>query len=341
MIILVVIFVLLIYVILIINKPKIEFFKTNSTKIIFLDKKSSCNYFKKYHNKYFSKFQAKESVARNCIKNENEFDTNTITQKCRLFYCQNTLDFSKIEKENLKYVISLIKEKIPSNIFNYIKTIKFIKVSKKIESELPHTIHDCIVLPQLFLNQIKQYLDHQNITELNKYIACTIVHEYIHILQRFNNNIFTVLYTKFWPFINLNSNILEKYLNNSQRLNPDGIDQNWAFKLNKNELVIPYVTLKNKDLEFVNKLGLRLKLEYNDYIVVSNNNLNDYNIFINYFCRINNNYHPNELSASLISEYFFNDYFNHDIKKCQAYIQLKKWFFTYLLINLNRINIPG
>lgn len=340
MIILVILIILLIFQLFIIYRSPKEFFEIESPNIIFLNKNLSCIYFKKYHTQYFSKFQPKESVARNCIQNENEFNSNTIIEKCKLFYCLNTLDFSNNEKKNIRYIISLIKKRIPTTFFNYIKGIKFIKVSKNIESELPHTIHDSIVLPQLFLNQIKTYIKKKNIYELNKYIACTIVHEYIHILQRFNYKLFKILYSQFWPFIKVRSNILNKYLNNSQRLNPDGIDQNWAFKLNSNELVLPYVNLKNKNLEFVDKFGLKLKIQNKNYIILDNKKLNYYDEFINYFCGINNNYHPNELSASLISEYFFNDYYKHNLN-CQAYIQLKKWFHTVILKDYkNYINFP-
>lgn len=315
-------------VIISINSRKIkkESFSSKSLFpiIYFLNKEQSCNYFKTYHHNYFSKFKSKESVIRNCIEDENKFNKNTITNQCQNYYCKNVLEFTITDKNNIYYIVNLIKKKIPAKIFNYCSKLVFIKVNKNIESELPHTIHDAIVLPEIFLKQTHNFIKKNDTRELNKYIACTVLHEYVHILQRKNPNIFNKLYQEYWPLVNIKSNVLNTYVGEYQRINPDGLDFYWVFKQKNGNLILPYVILNGASLENVSKNALILKNNNDNYQIIIKDKLKNCREFIDYFCKIGNNYHPNEISASLISEYFFNDYYNHDLN-CQAMIQMKKW----------------
>lgn len=308
----------------------------------FLNKKQSCDVFIKHHTNYFNELQKYESVARNCINNIDEYEPQTIKSKCQTFYCNNTLDFTNDEQEQLQYVIELLEQHIIKNTrqgtlgiidsFNLRKHFgnwNFIKVSNSIENELPHTIDKYIVLSVSFLEQMNDLIANNNKIQLLKNTGATIIHEQVHVLQRMNPKIFELLYSKYWNFKKLYNIPIFKFVKEKQRLNPDGMELNWGFQIALETYLIPIVLLtnvnedtgENASIEKFEKYGLVI----NDGKVIKRDKLNNFGNYINYFCGNNNNYHPNELSASLVSEYLLNDYFEYNVK-CPAIKNMVHWF---------------
>ena len=89
-----------------------------------------------------------------------------------------------------------------------------------------------------------------------------------------------------------------------------------------------YVKLNDVHLENVTKYGLAI--ESSNLRVRKNKVLNHYSDYLNYFGGIGNNYHPNELIATLLSEYIMlPEYFkNQKVQNCQAITEIKRWIRT-------------
>lgn len=313
------------------NKDKnkdITKYKTNhKINIHFCSQDQACTIFKTYHLSYFSKMKPLEMTSRNC--NFNYIDNDDKIKKLTQFYCQQCLSFTEQEKENLFSVINylnqlLVNPSLDLNIKTQFHQWNFIKVSYQLEGGLPHTIDKYIVISDLFLDDINQFIQKKDYYHLNKDLGTTLLHEYIHVLQRQQPDIFDILYLQYWNFGYGSKNYIDPYVGDQQRLNPDGLDKNWYFKINSYHHLYPYVKLKSTSLEKITKYGLLVSNQK----VIKNRLLKNYQPYQQFFCHIFNNYDPNELSASLISEYLLNQYFHHD-PQCPSIISLKKWMKVY------------
>ena len=134
-----------------------------------------------------------------------------------------------------------------------------------------------------------------------------------------------ILYLQYWNFGYESKNYIDQYVGDHQRLNPDGLNKYWYFKISSNHHLYPYVKLKSTSLEKITKYGLLVSNQK----VIKNDILKNYQSYQQFFCYISNNYDPNELSASLISEYLLNQYFHHK-PQCPSIEVLKKWMKVYL-----------
>lgn len=130
----------------------------------------------------------------------------------------------------------------------------------------------------------------------------TIIHELIHIHQRLNPNIYYKLY-KSLGFIRKNI-LIKDNIKIMKLTNPDGLDLEWIFRIN-NKYYLP-MELIDKNLNFFTVLIL-LKRSNNikyDFQTVKIADLKYLNYYIKYFNRLNVTkqlYHPNEISARLIT----------------------------------------
>lgn len=286
----------------------------------FYDKHESCRIFQKYHTKYFDNFNENEKRIKKC-------ESNT----CHKKYCHETKNFTDTEKNDIIFTLNKVKnimkknkinQKINfNNIFN---NWKFIKVSNNIEDGMPHTVGDIIVLSQMFLDRLNKNINNEY--ELIKNQGTTFIHEYIHVMQKNNPNIFKKLYTDYWNFKFVvidtqNYNILS---------NPDGLNNDLCFKLSNDTCVIPLITLQKsaKRISDFDKKGVLLKsnkiidVKYLDDIVFQKYN--------DFFKNTDDNYHPNELSAGYISEILLNKYHNHNFNN-EAIKKLITWMNKYFI----------
>lgn len=279
----------------------------NTNKIIFYDKNKSCEIYDKYHKIYFDNFGLNESIIKKCNSGD-----------CKKIYCDNIQNFTQKEKNNILFTIQKLKKIINSNKINqkinFSKTFnkwKFIKVSNIIEDGMPHTINDTIVLSQKFLDELDENID--NSKKLIKEQGITLIHEYIHVIQKKYPEIFNKLYVDYWNFKFVNKNVLYTIDTNNKISNPDGLHNNMCFKLNDNSCVIPIITLKKSATQISDfeKKGVLIK----NNKIIKYAKLNDpiFHEYNGFFVDTYDNYHPNELSAGYISEILLNDYHNHDL----------------------------
>ena len=118
---------------------------------------------------------------------------------------------------------------------------KFLISTNQLEKGMPFTIHDTIIIPFYMLKNIDSQYKQNTINEL---FINTLIHEKIHIVQRFNQDVFNNFYKKHYKFV---GGIYNKNLDNTRAKyhmnNPDSNNQLWTYNLGNK----PYlVYLKNK-----------------------------------------------------------------------------------------------
>lgn len=282
---------------------------SNESKCIFLTKEQTSKILELVQNSYQDTFSNEDLIARNINKNINQ--TN--------YYQNNILDFNDEDKESLNWLVTNIVNRLYKQYRKPLVNQKIGKLSNKLESGFPHTHEDAIFFSENFCKQLNNYKRNNNINDALKSQGLTFIHECIHVWQRKETNKFEDLYKNYWnfehvPIIN-NEEIMGKV-----RKNPDGTDYNWVFCKNGKNIwpVALYNNTNPKNLGDVKYMGIYLdQLNSQDsqdsqdtskQFKYSHNNkrkeLRDISLFIDFFNIYENNYHPNEISAELLSNYY-------------------------------------
>jgi len=190
---------------------------------------------------------------------------------------------SIILKNKTKYIDESTK------VYNKIYRIpwKFKIVTKNIGAYW--TYGDYIYIPQNKIQQISKN---------------TLLHEKIHVLQRKFKEYFDDFYKNVLNYESKPVKLTDKW-NNKYLINPDALDINWIFKENGNY----YLPLLLKNFH---KVVILLDKNYNT--TNKTYNFTDFNFFKKYkkypFIDL---YHPNEISACMISHKIYGNYDNNDI----------------------------
>lgn len=223
-----------------------------------------------------------------------------------------------------KMIEKIITKSKPVNVFltkwiiKYVETSRIGKGNKWLENGMPHTHNNIIIFPQTWYDEVNNAskTNFKGIgisTENNAlfYNAGTFVHELTHIHQRINYNIYLELY-KLWGFIYASyidgmDNILAR-----NRHNPDGMDSNWIWYDSKDNQYYwigaifksnsPYnlndITSLAYPLEKINNSSYKLQ-EFKLPKI-----LNEFHNFKTYYAINNNHYHPNEIVAEYMENYY-------------------------------------
>lgn len=143
-----------------------ESFANNSSNIIFLNKTETRDFIYKDSDNYIKSLSIYDLFARKVI-NTSEYMENVI---------KSCLDFSEIQKEKIRRCA-----KIAKSFFDNGYIWKFSLIDKDYEEGFPHTRKDIIFLSPKVIDN--------NDDELIK----ILIHESIHIYQRYNKNIIKYL----------------------------------------------------------------------------------------------------------------------------------------------------
>jgi hypothetical protein len=250
-------------------------------------------------SQYFNRFNKIDLDVRN-LNNVNILET----------YLDNINDFNIKEKyiinNNVRSILDNISEENKKK-FLFNNKWRFV-MFENLENNFPHTHSNMIFLPKFMLK--------------NKLDTETLIHEKVHIYQRFYPNVFHQLYTKYWHF--QKRNIKNIYLiDNISRSNPDGIDNNWVFTYkNINIILISLFNDNPRSLGDVTNYGVYLDKDFNIKTPLNIKKLNDIKVFKHFFGTMyTHNYHPNELSADIISKHVLNENNNSP-----AYNNFLKWW---------------
>jgi len=266
----------------------------NITNIHFLNPKEGAQIFNNI--KYLKGFTNNDRVARGVSNNINIVE----------YYCDNILEFNDNDKSSVRWLMDEMMNRLPENYRFILRNIKICKLTTRLENGYPHTHRDCIFVSEGFLSKLNKYYVASNIKEALFEQGIVIIHELVHILQREYPSKFKDLYVNYWGFEYNTKKIIgiEDYLDYN-RSNPDGLDiTSWILKLGDNKLICMALYNSNKiQLYNVKYVGLYLN---NKYEISHIKPLSEIAEFKEMFNIGVNHYHPNEISAELISNYYLH-----------------------------------
>ena len=308
--------------------------------IVLKNKEQYYNYFKFYHLQFLSKTNACTILKSvKTLNNYNDLDfkirninKNKYKNNVYKHYCERLEDFTKSEKLILNWAYEELQKNTPKDLLFIYKDIKIAKYEDGVENNFPHTHKDTMFFSSTYIKNLIPYFNRSEVENMIKSFGAVIIHECIHIWQRRNPEIFYKLYIYYWNFTKVNKINNNKYTHLC-RYNPDGPDINWVFSY-KDKHILPISLYKENasNIGSVENVGISLTKKGNRFTVENNenevNNLTNIKIFTDFFKHVNgNNYHPNELSAELISIYYLKEMnISHDNFDNKAYKKLCVWF---------------
>ena len=291
LILLIIFIVVLIIFIKINNKSNYENF-SNNRQIIFLRKNETCSLINNID--YFYDFTEADIYARKLVSKKNAiFET----------YCDGFKNFTKNDKDKITNAINTIDDNDSDN--ELLKNFSFAKISRDVEFGYPHTHKDTI------------FMSHDTIHQNLKDLIYVIVHEQMHVMQRKKPEAFKNLYLNYLNFkqgrLVLGDSFVRLIRSNPDtRFNPDNEfiyddgDGNYYylnafFKANQPDNLgdVEYLAIKCNHSRAQNGNDIFIATSEKTEI----NSLKNFNRFFNIS---GNHYHPNEISAELISFYFSN-----------------------------------
>ena len=257
--------------------------------------------------------------------NNRDIDTIDESNRDRIvksIFLDNILEFTEGEKQLIDIYIRFIKE---NSLFHPLEWV-FIKISDRLANNLPYTRNRAIVIYPQFIESLHY------IHSLNRHPLETLIHEYIHVYQRYNRELFSRYYNDCLKFISTpllpphNTNIIA---------NPDGLDY-WMYTLTDGTYVYP--VLLNTDPD--NFGGHHFK--YNYYLIDADRNfidthqsfpLKSLKEYTNIYCNnshIYNIYHPNEISSDIITHILSTKIYNEKLDTC--FIDKYNELVTYAIL---------
>ena len=187
-----------------------------------------------------------------------------------------------------KYILkcNILVEDIP--IFQKYEW-KFLMSTNNLELGMPYTINDTIIIPENLLNSI--YIDYIRNNKLQNAFINTLIHEKIHIIQRFNQKKFNKYYKSRYDFVKrLYTLPIPDHINNLHMNNPDSNNQIWIYNISNRE----YYTLLKYNHNNIYSIGIDVKTKKEINIDNLKNKLgfkSDISI-----------YHPNEIFACEVAK---------------------------------------
>jgi hypothetical protein len=283
--------------------------------------------------KYLNHFNKLDLKLRQCA------DLNQCVKK----YNNCVIKFNKTENEMIIKMLKDLNDILGNNFKSIFRDIKFIKVEDYIENSLPHTRNKYIVLSEQWFNNLNsKYEASPNFIKYNTELRKLIYHEQFHIFQRYNPKLMEELYLKYWNLERLNVELPKKLLN-INRTNPDALPENknhWLFKIDENKYILPLCVYNSKmenGIRNTSNICIFVKKKNNKFVfedldnqiknkILLNNNKEYTNFFGDVYVNGGNNYHPNELSASIFETVVEDKVKNRNTYNFPSYKQMLKFF---------------
>ncbi len=233
------------------------------------------------------------------------------------------------EKQNTwhrisNFVNALHNDKQRKYIYTWISKIQIAKGASWLESGMPHTHVNCIIMrPDWFGANFK---------------GNTFIHELTHVIQRADTNPWNELYSQ-WGFIQASElSGLVSYLN-LNRINPDGMATNWIWQSPNTDkyywIAAIYKSAAPNSLTAVDYLAIHVAKTSREntfkYTGSTPRQLATLVEFYEYFGIDENHYHPNEIAAQYAEYYFSADSDkNAQMNKYPGYAIFNKWAFQLI-----------
>ena len=221
-------------------------------------------------------------------------------------YIHNLSDWTNNEIQLWSWLRSEILRVTPREYRFLLYDTKVAKFNDHIEMGFPHTNGDVVYLTNTFITQMLGFYNKGDIENCMKTVGLVVYHELIHIWQRKEPNFFKNLYAK-WGFVKYTEILNFDKISNKSRYNPDGVSLEWCYKLNSGDEILPIsiYTEEAQNISNVETLAISIEKVGTSAIVSPIPRigyLSDYPEFKQYFGYLGgNNYHPNEISAEIIS----------------------------------------
>ena len=246
-------------------------------------------------------------------------DFKTSLNEKNLKVRKNNWTYYKIPKHIIEWAIETIQTTNNHNIF---LTNEIYYGHPDLEFNYSHTMADKVILSNNDYNKLVKYYNTNNKSDFLYDVGLTIVHECMHILQRFNYENFKVLY-KSWGYI-FSDIIRIQVLLKNKRQNPDANDDDVIWCDGKgNFYFINCFYTKNSNVE---KLAYPLykvgnKFEYRGDKGIPLHMLKSYNDFFGK--KLGNNYTPNEIYAEYTEIYYLEGLNPENTLNTHAYQMFK------------------
>jgi len=251
---------------------------------------------------------------------------NLFLNNLTYFYKQNLVEFTNEQQSLLRGVISEI-DRILINALERIPIWNLVLYKNNIDWDFPYTIGSVIFMTQRRLQILLDKYTNGDNDDMSG-IKITLVHEYLHILQRKNVKAFQSFYEIFWGFKPIpegkRNNIYgDVFLKTYGITNPDGNNGEYYVEHN-GEKYTPFLMLDPKNIK--NHLPMLVKLD-NDFNVLHDEkskkqmkgevvqnvkipimyNISDMSFYKKHTYGVGQNYHPNEVFATLVSTYLIDE----------------------------------
>ena len=316
--------IILLFIMLVFNRFK-EFKEPFNSEIIqFLDKDSVCLKLKTVNYSY-----TKLDLHLRHIHSKYH---NNIYK----YYCDHLLEYSDLEKKLINWVVDGMRERIPKHLQFIINNLKFAKFQNNVDNGYPHTNIDIIFFTESYISNLLNYYNNNNIEQAIKDIGSVIIHEAVHVWQRKDSKAFIDLFTNYWNFEKISKMYNGEWLESLNRYNPDGVDTNWIFNLNKKNIFILSIYKDDaKTIGDVELIGVYVEKDGNRCVMPEESklyplsNIKEFNSFFTHLH--GNHYHPNEISAEMISIYYLKVMnLSHEKFENIGYNNMLVWLEKYL-----------
>jgi len=186
--------------------------------------------------------------------------------------------------KHINYANKLIKQN-KFKLFDKYKWNCFMSINQ-LESDMPFTISDFIIIPKNILDKLTD--------KINIKFVCTLIHEKVHIIQRFNEKYFDKIYERLFPFAYKYDKEMDEQLKKIYMTNPDSNNTIWLYKIDNKYYVPLYVAYKNK----YEQIGFN---EQNITDIIDLKKIKELDKFGKSL------YHPNEIFANNITKDIINN----------------------------------
>jgi hypothetical protein len=297
---------------------------------VFLKNKNKNNKIDKWehlqNDNYFNNFNAFDLKFRGCSSKEN----------CKQKYIDNVYSFTSEEEQYIVKIIENLNNLIDFRYRKIFGEINFIKVDNKIESSMPHTRGNNIILSKNWIsNMIQKFKKNPKDLVFPKLLA----HEQFHIFQRNNKSLMDELYSKYWNLVKYDKPLPIEILE-INRTNPDALPNiNWLFRIDKTTLILPLCVYSKDSNSLRDTQNIYIRLDNNLKFIDLKTDLDERKLLINldsfrkYFGEESaNNYHPNELSSSLFEIVIEEEVSGNFKNSTNGFNKLKKFLHKYINI---------
>lgn len=249
---------------------------SNKTNILFIENKTEIKKNLYPYVKNINKYQVSN-------KTNFQLNENSSLNEILNFYTMSIKKFTDYEKYMVTKYTKIIDKYIHPGSLLHTFDWKFVKLDRSIEYGMPFTSGKLIFFSSIFLNDL------DNIEKCLE----IILHEKIHICQRYHQSIFDRFY-KDSLNISMKKIPICEYWEKLNFTNPDGISLKYIYKDTSGKEYLPMLIQKRK----LQKILIPI---YNNKLLKTYYNITD--VPINFFKYLPKDvclYHPNEVTASLL-----------------------------------------